>query len=96
MTWNLLELLEALSASHGTLSQYVKTLEERKGEIQALLGSARSRVTVSGDVWLSGNHMSFMAVVAQFACMLPRLDLFDGNSAPDDLEDNVMRYIQQS
>ena len=72
LTWNRVELLDALPASHETLSRYVvTTLSERKGEIEVLLSSARSKVSVSADVWSSGNHMSFMAVVAHFVGKMP-------------------------
>lgn len=67
LTWNRVELLAALPSNPTTLSRYVKTtLEERKQEIEALLQSARSKVAVSVDVWTSGNHLSFMAVVGHF------------------------------
>jgi hypothetical protein len=67
LTWNRVELLAALPSAPGTLSTYVKTmLEERKLEIQALLQSAYSKVTVSIDVWTSSNYLSFMAVIGHF------------------------------
>jgi hypothetical protein len=67
LTWNRAELLEALPASHTTVSAYVsKSADSRIKEISVLLETARSKVAISADVWSSPNHISFMAIVAHF------------------------------
>ena len=68
LTWNRSELLAAFPSSSSTLSGYLQTtLEMRKVEVEALVAGARSNITVSVDIWSSGNRMSFMAVVSHFA-----------------------------
>jgi hypothetical protein len=67
LTWNRSTLLPALPSSKSTLRQYILTsLEERKVEIWKLLAAARSRVSISVDVWTSSNYLSFLGVVAHF------------------------------
>lgn len=67
LTWNRRDLLQALPQSASTMSSYVhNTLAVRKAEIATLLETARSKISVSVDVWTSRNHYSFLAIVAHF------------------------------
>ena len=67
ISWNRLDLLNALPSSKGALSTYIiDSLIARKQEIQLILNLAVSRVALSVDVWTSPNYFSFLAVVAYF------------------------------
>jgi hypothetical protein len=67
ISWNRIVLLAALPSAPTTLYVYIlRSLEERKMEIRTLLKSARSKLSVSVDIWSSGNHLSFMAIVGHF------------------------------
>lgn len=67
LTWNRQDLLRALPQSPTTLSTYVtSSFQERRTEISKILEAARSKISVSVDVWTSRNHYSFLAVVAHF------------------------------
>ena len=49
------------------MSSYVThQLQQRQVEVAALLEKARSKISVSVDVWTSRNYYSFLAVVAHF------------------------------
>lgn len=67
ITWNRRNLLSALPNSATTLSSYViNQFHERQLEVAALLEKARSKISVSVDVWTSRNYYSFLAIVAHF------------------------------
>jgi hypothetical protein len=66
-TFNRLPLLAALPSSVTTMSQYVHTLlKERLEEVTMMLKAAPGKLSVSVDVWMSSNHLSFLGVVAHF------------------------------
>jgi len=68
LTWNRSSLLHALPNSSTTMTQYVlSTLKERRIEVRELLQAARSKISISVDVWTSSNYLSFLGVVAHFA-----------------------------
>lgn len=52
-------------------SYVLKRLEDRIFEVQELLQSSASKISVSVDVWTSNNHLSFLGVVAHFVGMWP-------------------------
>jgi hypothetical protein len=65
LTWNRSPLLPALLNSTTTFRKYVlAALAERKVEVRELLQAARSKISISIDVWTSSNHLSFLGVVA--------------------------------
>ena len=50
------------------MTQYVlSTLKERRIEVRELLQAARSKISISVDVWTLSNYLSFLGVVAYFA-----------------------------
>lgn len=60
-----------LPTSHNTIASWVKqSCREKKTKIKALLAKSRSRVHLSFDIWTSGNHHAFTAVVAHFCSPL--------------------------
>ena len=68
LTWNRSDLLKALPTLRSTIAKYTRsTLEERKEEIKKLVTTARSKISISVDVWTSSNHLSFLGVVGHFA-----------------------------
>ena len=70
LTWNRRPLLNALPSSAGTLSEYImKALNRRKTQIEALLATSSSLISLSIDIWTSPNHLSFLGVVAHFVGM---------------------------
>lgn len=70
LTWNRLDLLNALPSSRATISSYVtQGLEQRKREIRMILRMAPSKIALSVDIWTSPNHLSFLGVVAHFIGM---------------------------
>ena len=70
LTWNRLDLLQALPGSRTTISSYiVDSLKRRKEEIRTILRLSRSKVALSVDIWTSPNHLSFLGVVAHFLGM---------------------------
>jgi hypothetical protein len=67
LTWNRSNLLHALPDSRTTLSSYInKQARERKAEVSRLFQTAAGKISLSADVWTSGNHISFLAIVAHF------------------------------
>jgi hypothetical protein len=67
LTWNRSSLLSALPKSSSTIRQYIfSTLSSRRSEVAAILQAAKSRISVSVDIWISSNHLSFVGVVAYF------------------------------
>ena len=67
LTWNQSNLLHALPDSRTTLSSYInKRARERKAEVSRLLQTAAGKISISADVWTSGNHISFLAIDAHF------------------------------
>jgi hypothetical protein len=53
---------------YGTLCSYVlRYLDERMSELRILLLVARSKISISVDIWTSSNHLSFLGVVAHHA-----------------------------
>ncbi|RYN48425.1 hypothetical protein AA0114_g7239 [Alternaria tenuissima] len=68
LTWNRSDLLKALPTLTATIAEYTRvTLEERREEIKKLVTTARSKISISVDVWTSSNHLSFLGVVGYFA-----------------------------
>ena len=68
LTWNRSDLLKALPTSTTTIAEYTRlTLGERREEIKKLVTTARSKISISVDVWTSSNHLSFLGVVGHFA-----------------------------
>jgi hypothetical protein len=68
LTWNRSDLLKALPTSTATIAEYTRvTLEEQREEIKKLVTTARSKISISVDVWTSSNHLSFLGVVGHFA-----------------------------
>jgi hypothetical protein len=60
-------LLHALPNTTNTIGRYVvNAMEERMEEVGKLLRAARSKISLSVDVWTSSNHLSFLGVVAHF------------------------------
>src|SRR3954468_10251612 len=58
LTWNRLQLLAALPASHGTISAYIMSaLEPRRIKISRLLQAASSKINLSVNIWTSPNHL---------------------------------------
>ena len=67
LTWNQSALLPTLPNSPTTFQKYVlAALAERKVEVRDILQSARSRISISINVWTSSNYLSFLGVVAHF------------------------------
>jgi len=67
LTWNRSSLLAALPDSKSTMSSYVmKLVEKRKGEVKDMLAAAKSKISLSVDIWTSSNYLSFLGVVAHF------------------------------
>lgn len=67
ISWNRRNLLRALPNSPTTMASYVTNqLRLRQMEVSSLLEHARSKISVSVDVWTSRNYYSFLAVVAHF------------------------------
>jgi hypothetical protein len=51
-----------------TIAKYTRsTLEEQREEIKKLVTTARSKISISINVWTSNNHLSFFSVVGHFA-----------------------------
>jgi hypothetical protein len=49
------------------MSSYVlKQLVGRKEEVGKVLRTANSKISISIDVWMSSNYLSFLGVVAHF------------------------------
>jgi hypothetical protein len=68
LTWNRAPLLRVLPDCRGTLCSYVlQYLDERMSEMRILLQAARSKISISVDIWTSSNHLSFLGVVAHHA-----------------------------
>jgi hypothetical protein len=60
-------LLNVLQTSTTTLANYVlNLLKERIVEVKAMLRAAQSKISVSVDMWMSSNNLSFLGVVAHF------------------------------
>lgn len=58
---------KAMYTSHGSLSRLVvSAYKNRQLEIKDRLLIAKSRITVSCDVWTSTNHLSLLGIVAHF------------------------------
>jgi hypothetical protein len=67
LTWHRQPLLNALSTSASTLADYVlNSLKERIVKVTAMMQAARSKISVSVDVWTSSNNLSFLGVVTHF------------------------------
>ena len=53
------------------MSSYVmKLLATQKIEVKELLAAAKSKISVSVDIWTSSNYLSFLRVVAHFVSKL--------------------------
>jgi hypothetical protein len=48
------------------LAYVMKLLATRKIEVRELLAAAKSKISVSVDIWTSSNYLSFLGVVAHF------------------------------
>jgi hypothetical protein len=44
----------------------MKLLAKRKVKVKELLAVAKSKISVSVDIWTSSNYLSFLGVVAHF------------------------------
>jgi hypothetical protein len=42
-------------------------LRARKAEIAVLLQQSLGKISISVDIWMSSNHLSFLGVVAHFS-----------------------------
>jgi hypothetical protein len=71
LTWNRTPLLPALLNSASTFQKYVlAALVERKDEVMELLQASKGKISISVDVWMSSNYLSFLSVVAHFVSKL--------------------------
>jgi hypothetical protein len=76
LTWNRRGLLSSLPESASTMSSYVmKLLAKRKVEVKELLAAAKSKISVSVDIWTSSNYLSFLGVLAHFVGELASLSI---------------------